>query len=70
VLPNGEILSTGADKILKKYRQSEDPITKFNPEAKISIPSPTEELDSHDLETTFIKISPKVFISGGAEGSL
>jgi hypothetical protein len=31
VLPNGEILSTGADKILKKYRQSEESITKFNP---------------------------------------
>lgn len=31
VLPTGEILSTGADKILKKYKQPEDPITKFNP---------------------------------------
>lgn len=31
VLPNGEILSTGTDKILKKYKQPEDPIAKFNP---------------------------------------
>lgn len=42
VLPTGEIVSTGADKMIKKYKQLEEPLSKFNPEAKSPIPPPLE----------------------------
>lgn len=29
-----------------------------------------DELETHDLETTFMKVSDKYFISGGADGSV
>lgn len=42
VLPSGEIISTGSDKMIKKYKQPEEPLNKFNPESKSVIPPPIE----------------------------
>ena len=42
VLPSGQILTTGSDKFLKKYKQPEDPIAKFHPEGKTPVHAPLE----------------------------
>lgn len=42
VLPSGEIISTGSDKMIKKYKQLDEPLNKFNPESKSVIPPPLE----------------------------
>ena len=55
---------------MKKYKQPDQPITKFNPEAKQAIPPPLEELDAHDLETTHFSMDEKRLISCAKDGTV
>ena len=70
VLPSGEILTTGTDTFIKKYKQPDEPISKFNPEAKPAIPPPIEQLEAHDLETLTMEVADKKFISCGRDGTV
>lgn len=49
-LPSGEILTSGEDKLIKKYRQPEELLAKVDFRAKQPIPPPLEELEAHDLK--------------------
>lgn len=37
---NGDLLTSGDDLYFKKYKLPEEPLSKFNPEAKVAIPAP------------------------------
>ena len=69
-LPSGEILTTGDDKLIKKYRQPEEPLSKVDFRSKTPLPLPLEELDGHDLRITTWQLSGKWLVSGSADGSV
>lgn len=48
-LPTGEIITTGSDTFIKKYRQPEEHLAKIDFKTKTAIPPPLEEIEAHDL---------------------
>ena len=41
-LPSGEIITTGEDKFIKKYRQPEDLLAKIDFKTKVPVPAPLD----------------------------
>ena len=71
--PNtGDILLTGKDKILKKYKQPDELIIKMDLRIKVPGSVPLEELDGHALPTNCLLIAPNntICVSGGMDGTL
>ena len=69
---NGDILLTGKDKILKKYKQPDELIIKMDLRIKVPGSIPLEELDGHPLPTNCLIISPNnsMCVTGGSDGSI
>lgn len=71
--PNsGEILLTGKDKILKKYKQPDELLIKMDLRIKVPGSVPLEELEGHSLTANCLLISPNgvMCVSGGSDGSI
>lgn len=69
-MPSGEILTSGEDKFIKKYRQPEELLAKVDFRSKQPIPPPLEEIDAHDLRVVYWECGPKWLVSGGADGTV
>jgi len=69
---NGDILLTGKDKILKKYKQPDELLIKMDLRIKVPGSIPLEELDGHPLPTNCLLTSPnnQMCASGGFDGSI
>eukprot|EP00825_Cyclidium_porcatum_P004670 TRINITY_DN1220_c0_g1_i2.p1 TRINITY_DN1220_c0_g1~~TRINITY_DN1220_c0_g1_i2.p1 ORF type:complete len:1061 (-),score=222.02 TRINITY_DN1220_c0_g1_i2:1563-4745(-) len=70
-LSTGDLLLTGNDKILKRYKQPEEQLAKLDMKVKIGLP-PSEELDGHDLSVNVIKsqIEQRIVVSGSCDGTI
>jgi WD40 repeat protein len=72
VLATGELVVTGRDKILRKYKQPEELLSKMDFKVKAANTPPIEELDGHDLTTNCISFSVKngELVTGGRDGTI
>jgi hypothetical protein len=70
VLNSGEIITSGDDKMFKKYKQPEELLAKVDYKSKAAIPPPIEEIEAHDLKISCIDSRNTVIISGGVDGSV
>ena len=71
-LPSGDLLVTGKDKILRKYRHPEEPLAKVDLKSRTAPNPPVEELDGHDLPSTCITRSAKfnTVVTGAEDGTV
>lgn len=67
----GDLLLTGQDKILKKYKQPEELLSKLDMKIKIGLP-PLEELDGHDLPANILRSQNdfRIVFSGSCDGTI
>lgn len=72
VIGSGEVVVTGKDKILRKYKQPEEVLAKMDWKVKAANTPPIEEIDGHDLRTNYICYSQKnnELVSGGMDGTI
>lgn len=68
----GEVLLSGKDKILKKYKQPDELLIKMDLRIKVPGSIPLEELDGHVLQTNCLLTSPNnaLCASGGCDGAI
>jgi len=69
-LPSGEIITTGEDKVIKKYRQPEELFAKVDFYSKFAIQPPLEEYEAHDLKITTWNKKGNYLVSGAADGTI